>query len=199
MSLLGWIALAPLVLRERPVLRRIDGDDAPGIRPLEFLAHLAIVGTLAVVHTAAIIGVSALLAIPVLEQWHELAPALFKAFLLLDVLAYLSILALGFSSDVKRHRRVAAQRAAALEAESLDNRLSALRARLNPHFLFNALNSVAVLARSGKSNDAADVVDGITSLLRYVLDDRRPPFPFARSSTSRDVISRCSASASATG
>jgi LytS/YehU family sensor histidine kinase len=98
-------------------------------------------------------------------------------FLPLDLLAYLTILALGFASDVERHRRLAAQRATALEAESLENRLAALRARLNPHFLFNALNSVTVLARSGKSNDAANVVDGVTSLLRYVLDDRRAAVP----------------------
>jgi hypothetical protein len=177
MTLLGWIALAPLVLRERPIVRRLDSDDAPGIRPFEFAAHLFVVGTLAVVHTAVIVGLSIVLAIPILERANDLVPALFKVFWPLDLLAYLAILSLGFASDVERHRRVAAQRAAALEAESLDNRLSALRARLNPHFLFNALNSVTVLARSGKSNEAADVVDGVTSLLRYVLDDHRATVP----------------------
>ena len=177
MSLLGWIAAAPVILRERPLVRRLSDDDAPGIRPLEFLAHLMVVGVLVVIHTAVVLVLSALLAIPVLEHWRDLTPVLFSVFLPLDLLAYLSILALGAASDVERHRRAAAQRAAALAAESLDNRLSALRARLNPHFLFNALNSVTVLARSGKSNEAADVVDGVTSLLRYVLDDRRAAVP----------------------
>jgi sensor histidine kinase YesM len=52
-----------------------------------------------------------------------------------------------------------------------------LRARLNPHFLFNALNSVNVLARSGKAADTTRVVEGLTTLLRYVLDERRPMVP----------------------
>jgi hypothetical protein len=177
MSLLGWILLALMMLRERPVLRRLDDSATPGIRPIDFAAHLSIIIAVAAIHTLLVLGASAALLIPVLDRWAELAPALFKAFLSLDMLAYLAILALGFASDAERHRRAAAQRAAALEAESLENRLSALRARLNPHFLFNALNSVTVLARSGKSSEAADVVDGVTSLLRYVLDDRRASVP----------------------
>jgi hypothetical protein len=177
LSLLGWIALAPLVLRERPLLRRFAAADAPGIRPLEFAAHLLIVGGLVVVHVVLIVAASVVLSIPVLDHLTDLVPMLFRVFLPLDLLAYLAILALGFASDVERHRRVAAERAAALEAESLGNRLAAIRARLNPHFLFNALNSVTVLARSGKPAEAANVVDGVTSLLRYVLDDRRTAVP----------------------
>jgi signal transduction histidine kinase len=180
MTLLGWIAIAPIILRQRPLHNRARVDDVPGIRPLEFVMHVIVVATLAVLHTALVIVASAALAIPVLDHWHELAPILFKVFAPLDLLAYLSILALGFASDVERQRRSAAQ-------QLVETRLSALRARLNPHFLFNALNSVAVLARSGKANESADVVDGVTSLLRYVLDERRQTVPlreeldFARS------------------
>jgi signal transduction histidine kinase len=179
MSLLGWIAVAPLILRERPLLRSFADGDAPGLRPLELMAHVLIIVVLGVVHTAGVFGASVLLAFPVLDHARELVPVLFRVFLPLDFMAYLSILALGFASDVERHRRAAAQRAAALAAESLENRLAALRARLNPHFLFNALNSVTVLARSGESAQAADVVDGVTSLLRYVLDDRRAAVPLS--------------------
>jgi sensor histidine kinase YesM len=136
-----------------------------------------IVGALVVVHVVLIVAASVVLAIPVLDHLTDLVPMLFHVFLPLDLLAYLAILALGFASDVERHRRVAAERAAALEAESLENRLAAVRARLNPHFLFNALNSVTVLARSGKPAEAANVVAGVTSLLRYVLDDRRTAVP----------------------
>ena len=145
LSLLGWIGIAPIILRQRPLRGSARVDDAPGIRPLEFAMHVVIVATLAVLHTALIIVVSAVLAIPVLDHWHELAPVLFRVFAPLDLLVYLTILALGYASDVERQRRAAAQ-------QLVENRLSALRARLNPHFLFNALNSVTVLARSGQAN-----------------------------------------------
>jgi signal transduction histidine kinase len=46
----------------------------------------------------------------------------------------------------------------------------ALQARINPHFLFNALNSIArdVMLRGGR--DAVNLVDSLSSLLRYGLD-----------------------------
>lgn len=50
-------------------------------------------------------------------------------------------------------------------------RLHALRMQLNPHFLFNALNSVAMLVRCGDSSKAVQVVAGLSDLLRQLLAD----------------------------
>lgn len=63
------------------------------------------------------------------------------------------------------------QEAVAARAETLVTkaRLEALRAQLNPHFLFNALHSVAALVR--RDPDAAErAVDRLGGLLRYALD-----------------------------
>jgi sensor histidine kinase YesM len=177
MTLLGWIGLTPMILTQRPVLGRSANDSVAGIRPLELLAHLLVVFMLAIVHVAVIVALSALLFIPLSPSLPEFARTAFQIYLPLDLLASLAILTLGFASDVERHRRDAAQREAALNAETLDSRMSALRARLNPHFLFNALNSVNVLARSGKTAETTRVVEGLTALLRYVLDERRPMVP----------------------
>jgi hypothetical protein len=175
MSLLGWIGLTPLILSERAVGAK--GDDSPGIRPAELLVHLVVVLSLAAVHAAIVVVVSAVFRIPITPGWSEMTLLAFKIFLPLDALAYLTINALGFASDVERHRRNAQQREAALEAEILGDRLAALRARLNPHFLFNAMNSIIVLARAGKGEETSRLVEGITSLLRYVLDERRTNVP----------------------
>jgi LytS/YehU family sensor histidine kinase len=43
--------------------------------------------------------------------------------------------------------------------------------QLQPHFLFNALNSVAMLVRAERTRDALDVIVGFSELLRYVLDE----------------------------
>jgi len=58
--------------------------------------------------------------------------------------------------------------------ELADARLRALRAQLRPHFMFNALNSVAMLVRSGRGTEAVDTIARVSDLLRdgLVDDDR---------------------------
>jgi two-component system, LytTR family, sensor kinase len=48
-------------------------------------------------------------------------------------------------------------------------RLAALQAQLNPHFLFNSLNTIAVLVRGGDSSAAARVVEQLSDVLRRTL------------------------------
>jgi signal transduction histidine kinase len=73
-----------------------------------------------------------------------------------------------------QERALAAARAeaAAAQAEAAAARaqLRALRAQLNPHFLFNALHSLAVLMRQDPAL-AEKALDRLGELLRYALDD----------------------------
>ncbi len=57
-----------------------------------------------------------------------------------------------------------------LNAELSRAQLDVLRAQLNPHFLFNALNGITVLARRGQSRQVEELVDHLSSLLRHSLD-----------------------------
>lgn len=52
-------------------------------------------------------------------------------------------------------------------------RLSALQARLNPHFLFNSLNTVAVLVRDGDGLRAIRVIEQLSGVLRHTLHRSR--------------------------
>src|SRR5262245_6640798 len=45
-------------------------------------------------------------------------------------------------------------------------RLAALEARLNPHFLFNSLNTVNVLVRDGENVQATRVIEQLSEVLR---------------------------------
>jgi signal transduction histidine kinase len=67
-----------------------------------------------------------------------------------------------------RERELAATR---LSAQLADARMQALRMQLNPHFLFNALNSIAMLVREAEREAAVDTLEALSDLLRYVLDD----------------------------
>jgi LytS/YehU family sensor histidine kinase len=62
-----------------------------------------------------------------------------------------------------------AMRASQLEAQLVQARLDALRAQLNPHFLFNALNTVAMLVRRGANDDALRAVVSLSEVLRRAL------------------------------
>ena len=52
-------------------------------------------------------------------------------------------------------------------------RLSALQAQLNPHFLFNSLNTIAVLVRDGDRSTAVRIVEHLSDLLRRTLSRTR--------------------------
>ncbi|WP_271770373.1 sensor histidine kinase [Aquimarina algiphila] len=54
------------------------------------------------------------------------------------------------------------------EAHRAETELQFLKAQLNPHFLFNSLNSVYSLVRN-KSNDAPEAVLTLSELMRYML------------------------------
>jgi two-component system LytT family sensor kinase len=55
-----------------------------------------------------------------------------------------------------------------LVQEKLQSEMQLLRSQINPHFLFNTLNSIYALSRS-RSPDTPDVVMRLSKILRYVL------------------------------
>jgi sensor histidine kinase YesM len=61
-----------------------------------------------------------------------------------------------------------------LVREKLQSELNFLRAQTNPHFLFNTLNNLYVLARK-KSDRTADAIMMLSQIMRFVLYDCRAP------------------------
>ena len=72
-------------------------------------------------------------------------------------------------THVDRTRRLE-RTASDLRAQLAESQLAVLRARLDPHFLFNALNSVMVLARRGEGKKVESVIEHLSALLRHSLD-----------------------------
>jgi len=70
-----------------------------------------------------------------------------------------------------RERELAASQ---LQGQLAHAQLQALRMQLNPHFLFNALNSISMLVRGGRNSEAVRMLAGLGDLLRGVLDEERP-------------------------
>ncbi|MEW5916516.1 MAG: sensor histidine kinase, partial [Gemmatimonadota bacterium] len=91
--------------------------------------------------------------------------------LLYDMLIYGGVLALAFSIDYARRYRDRDLRASQLETQLERARLETLQMQLQPHFLFNALNAIAMLVRRDRKQEAVDVIVGFGELLRYVLEE----------------------------
>ncbi|MEM1094074.1 MAG: histidine kinase [Bacteroidota bacterium] len=60
------------------------------------------------------------------------------------------------------------------EQAALNAELSALRAQINPHFLFNTLNSIAALVHV-RPNEAEAVIEQLSDLFRYTLRASKQP------------------------
>jgi LytS/YehU family sensor histidine kinase len=74
---------------------------------------------------------------------------------------------LGYYQQFREKETVAAQ----LQAQLANAQIAALRMQLNPHFLFNTMNSISSLMRS--DIDAADsMLEQMSSLLRMTLERR---------------------------
>lgn len=61
--------------------------------------------------------------------------------------------------------------ASELKSQLVSAQLNALKMQLQPHFLFNTLNAIAVLVRQQKSRDAEQMLGHLSDLLRGVLED----------------------------
>jgi signal transduction histidine kinase len=62
---------------------------------------------------------------------------------------------------------------AQLQTSLMQARLQALRSQLNPHFLFNTLNTISVLALKGERKAVINTLEILGNLLRIALDDNR--------------------------
>ncbi|MEZ4589431.1 MAG: histidine kinase [Gemmatimonadales bacterium] len=82
-------------------------------------------------------------------------------------------LAVGISYAIRLRWSLDRERLSRAEADASARaaRLEALEARLNPHFLFNTLHSVAALVRSDPAA-AEDAIDSLGELLRETLAER---------------------------
>lgn len=65
-----------------------------------------------------------------------------------------------------QEHRMAVQRA---QTDNLRLRLSLLQGQLEPHFLFNALNSISALVRASDRSSALSALTRVSELLRYAL------------------------------
>lgn len=118
-----------------------------------------------------------------LGSWIELLLALLPIHAL--TLGLISLV--GSWTNTRQLRDRAANREATLRASLVHAELDALRTKLQPHFLFNALNTVVGLARGSHGERAADVAADLGDLLRFSLAESSDSVPF---DAEREMVER---------
>ncbi len=96
----------------------------------------------------------------------------------LDAVLYASILAITHWTDATRRERERELQAAALSTQLAQAQLGALRMQMHPHFLFNALNTITVLAREHDTETVVELLTRLGNVLRQVMRaDRSQELP----------------------
>ena len=160
-----WAALTPLALRlaarfplQRP--RLLGAIAVHGVAS----AACALLNLALFALAAPVIG-----ATQVEPTWLGTFSRLLGTTLLLNLPVYWLIVAAAHVERLVRTAREKDRRQLRLEAQLADARLQALRTQLQPHFLFNALNTVSVLMHENVDS-ANRVLLQLSALLRRSLD-----------------------------
>lgn len=170
---LPWALATPLVIglaRRTPIIPK------PTLRGS--LTHLAALVVISAVAEAWSAGIGVLF-----NPWNNVPPPTFWAtwsvtivFQALNCLtAYSLILTITYLVDSRG--RVAHQiaEAARLNEELSKAQLAALRRQLEPHFMFNTLNSIAGLVRDQRNGAAVSMIVGLSEFLRRASEDSHRP------------------------
>jgi sensor histidine kinase YesM len=92
----------------------------------------------------------------------------------MDFLTYCAVVvtlyAVRYHSELKQREVAAAQ----LEASLAQAHLQALQAQLRPHFFFNTLQAISVLALKGDKDGVVETLAHLSNLLRVTFDGQRP-------------------------
>lgn len=96
----------------------------------------------------------------------------FPFIIVTNITAYLVYFAILHASRAILRLRYQKKRAAELLNLARESELAALKAQLNPHFLFNTLNSISALA-GGDPEATRSMISQLAEMLRYAIDSSK--------------------------
>lgn len=163
-----WALMAPLILKMRAKLPLSRGRWCGGVG-----FHLAMSFTvMATYYLGRLLSYSLF--------WDDLVKGFWSSAWhgfygrnIIDMAYYWAVLAFGYGLEIHQRYKNEEIKAAQLEARLVETELKALREQMRPHFLFNTLNTISVLVRENKNDEAVTLIARLSTLLRMSLDNTR--------------------------
>lgn len=113
------------------------------------------------------------------EVWQQLEQSLQRFFLSsipMSTLNYGVIILILVILDLNKRYQEERLRSVKLNAQLSKSQLENLKMQLQPHFIFNAMNTISVLVRKQKNDIAVDMISGMSDLLRANLEREESQF-----------------------
>lgn len=160
-----WAAATPLVLRLKQVAPIERGNLAVPVA-----VHLGAALAISSVRSLALGGLNlALFPASGPQHFGTVFLGQFYSRAVFDVLTYAGVLGIAYAVEFRDRFRARTQDAARLEGLLAQAELQALKMQLHPHFLFNTLNAIGVLAEENPAA-AKEMITLLGDLLRATLD-----------------------------
>lgn len=161
-----WALLAPLILKLRVKMPLQRGRWAGGVS-FHLAASFALMATY---YLGRMWSYSIWFDKPWAEDFWTIAQRNFYGRNIIDMAYYWAVIAFGYGTEIHQKYKNEELKAAQLETRLIETELQALRQQMHPHFLFNTLNTIAVLVREGRPDQAVNLIARLSALLRMSLD-----------------------------
>ena len=109
------------------------------------------------------------------KTWQELTELWLLTFpdVLYGALVYHLTLLILLALDYRQKFQDERLQTLALQAQLSQSQLQAMKIQMQPHFLFNALNTIAMMVRRRKSSEAVGMIASLSEMLRNSLDRKQ--------------------------
>jgi two-component system, LytTR family, sensor kinase len=168
-SWLPWALATPLIIglaRRYPMIR--------GVSPRTVVIHLAAFAAVSTIAEAWSAVLQMLFNPWENRRWPTFVDTWSTTLIfqgLTFVIAYALILTVTFVADARERIARQVTETARLNEELSKAQLAALRRQLEPHFMYNTLNSIAGLVRDRKGEAAVSMIVGLSEFLRRASED----------------------------
>ncbi|MBS1507253.1 MAG: histidine kinase [Bacteroidetes bacterium] len=113
---------------------------------------------------------------PVERSFTELVSFYFSGWIYLQFVFYTIVLLAAYMLDFYSRFLMERENTLRLEKQVANAELRTLKSQLQPHFMFNTLNTISVLVRSNENSKAIDVISSYSQMLRKLLDHQSLQF-----------------------
>ena len=163
-----WALLVPLVVRLRDAVPLNTGHWVGGV-----MFHTAVSFFIMGAYYLTRVFYALLQAGDSIGNFWEMAQRSFYGRNLIDMAFYWAVIGVTYALRIREKYQRESLKAAQLEAKLIETELKALKQQLNPHFLFNTMNTISVLVREQKNDEAVTLIARISTLLRMSLENTR--------------------------